>query len=131
MKFEHLMKKRLLFTVLFAANLQAADYASLLFHGNCTTCHFETETVSAPSVIDFRERYISAFPDKKDFVDYMSTWVQHPKEETSLMHDAIEKHELMPELAFDLETLKTITAYIYETDFTKKHVGHKNSSKRQ
>lgn len=119
------MKKTLLTTFLFVLNLQATNYDSLLFHGNCTTCHFETETVSAPSVVDFRERYISAFPDKKDFVAYMSTWVKHPKEETSLMHDAIEKHELMPELAFDLETLKTISAYIYETDFTKKHEGHK------
>ncbi|MGB5963959.1 MAG: cytochrome C, partial [Sulfurimonadaceae bacterium] len=69
-------------------------------------------------------------PKKEDFVKYMSTWVQHPNEETSIMRDAIEKHELMPELAFDLETLKTIAAYIYETDFTKKHEGHNKSSKK-
>jgi len=111
--------------LLLTLNLHATNYDALLFHGNCTTCHYENETISAPSVIEFRARYLSAFPDKKEFVDYMATWVEHPREETSLMHDAIEKHELMPELAFDLETLKTIAAYIYQTDFSKKHQGHK------
>lgn len=56
----------------------------------------------------------------------MSEWVEHPKKETSIMLDAVQKHGLMPELGFDRETLQTIAEYIYETDFTKKHSGHKN-----
>jgi hypothetical protein len=36
------------------------------------------------------------------------------------MHDAIKKHGLMPDLGFDKETLRDISAYIYETDFTKR-----------
>jgi len=115
------MKKRAFIFLLLTLQLQATNYDALLFHGNCTTCHFETETVSAPSVVEFRARYISAFPNKKEFVAYMSTWVENPQESTSLMHDAIEKHELMPALAFDLETLKSIAGYIYDTDFRKKH----------
>ncbi|MCW8894680.1 MAG: cytochrome C [Sulfurimonas sp.] len=99
---------------------------ALLFHGNCTTCHFENKTVSAPSVLEFKNRYMQAFKDKEDFVSYMSTWVKHPKEETSLMHDAVKKHGLMPELGYDINTLKEISAYIYETDFTKHHEGHKD-----
>ncbi len=47
----------------------------------------------------------------------MATWVQHPNAKTSLMNDAIKKHELMPELGFDLYTLKQIAQYIYNTDF--------------
>ncbi|MBU1989265.1 cytochrome C [bacterium] len=97
---------------------------SLLFHGNCTTCHFENKTVSAPSVVYFRDKYISAFPKKEDFVEYMSAWVLHPKEETSIMLEAIEKHGLMPELAFDIETLRTISGYIYETDFKNSSEHH-------
>ncbi|MDD2790816.1 MAG: cytochrome C [Sulfurimonas sp.] len=107
-------------------NINANEMGSLLFHGNCTTCHFENKTVSAPSVVDFKERYMTAFAEKKEFVKYMSEWVEHPKKETSIMLDAIEKHELMPELGFDIETLKTISEYIYETDFTQKHSGHKD-----
>jgi hypothetical protein len=119
------MKSLLLLSLFNLLSLHATNYDALLFHGNCTTCHYENKTVSAPSVVELRARYISAFPIKKDFVTYMATWVEHPREETSLMHDAIDKHGLMPELAFDLETLKIITAYIYETDFSKKHQGHK------
>jgi len=49
----------------------------------------------------------------------MATWVEKPAYEGSLMLDAIEKHELMPELAFNKEALRVISEYIYETDFTK------------
>ena len=55
----------------------------------------------------------------------MSAWVKKPNEETSLMRDAVEQYGLMPELAFDLETLRSISGYIYDTDFSKEH-GHTN-----
>ena len=105
-------------------NLYASDYGSLLFHGNCVTCHLETKAISAPSMVQIREKYKTAFPKKNDFIEYMSIWVKDPKEETSIMLDAIKKYELMPYLHFDMESLKEISAYIYETDFQKKHVGH-------
>lgn len=108
------------------ASLNATDNRSLLFHGNCTTCHFEQKTVSAPSIIELKENYLRAFPIKKDFVEYMSKWVVKPNKETSIMLDAIEKHELMPELGYDISTLREISAYIYETDFTKGHDAHKD-----
>ena len=111
--------------ILFA-QLNASDYGSLLFHGNCVTCHFETKAVSAPSAIEIKERYTTAFSKKEDFVKYMSEWVKNPKEETSIMLDAIKKYELMPYLHYDLETLKEIADYIYETDFNKHHEGHEN-----
>jgi hypothetical protein len=91
-----------------------------LFHGNCITCHHETKAISAPSIIEIREKYLSAFADKEEFVEYMATWVKEPKEETSLMLDAITKYGLMPNLNYELESLKDISAYIYETDFTNK-----------
>ncbi|MEA2100057.1 MAG: cytochrome C [Campylobacterota bacterium] len=111
--------------LLFISQLNATDMRSLLFHGNCTTCHFEKKAVSAPSVMEFKESYLRAFPIKKDFVEYMSKWVLKPNKETSIMLDAIDKHELMPELGFDLTTLMEISSYIYDTDFTKEHEGHK------
>ncbi len=54
---------------------------------------------------------------KKEFVSYMTTWVLKSKKETSLMHDMIEKYELMPELGYDKETLEIISSHIYETTF--------------
>ncbi|MCK9491983.1 MAG: cytochrome C [Sulfurimonas sp.] len=110
--------------LLFFLSLDASEYGSLLFHGNCITCHHETKAISAPSIVEIREKYLSAFADKEDFVEYMSTWVKEPKEETSIMLDAIEKYGLMPELAYELDALREISAYIYETDFSKEHSGH-------
>ena len=119
------MNKIILLVSITIFNLTANDFGSLLFHGNCTTCHFETKALSAPSIIEIQEKYRTAFASKKDFVNYMSTWVLHPNKEGSLMLDAIKKYELMPELGYDLESLKTIAEYIYETDFTQAHSGHK------
>ena len=73
-----------------------------------------------------RENYLKAFPNKKDFVEYMSKWVLTPNAEGSLMLDAIKKYELMPLLGYEESTLKIITKYIYDTDFTKEHEGHKD-----
>lgn len=109
-----------IFFILFSHFLEAGEVSSLLFNGNCLTCHRETKTESAPSVVEFKKRYINAFSNREDFINYMSEWVQHPKEETSLMHDAIKKHGLMPDLGFDIETLKEISAYIYDTDFNSR-----------
>ena len=103
--------------LLLSLTLYADKNAALYFSGNCITCHHITKTISAPSIIEVKKRYLSAFSKKEDFVHYMSTWVLKPKAESSLMHDAIAKHELMPELAYDVQTLEIISAYIYETDF--------------
>lgn len=124
-----MLKSKLLFiTVLLLSSisLNAGSIGSLLFHGNCITCHFETKDNSAPSIMSVRENYLRAFPQKKDFVEYMSKWVLRPKAEGSLMLDAIKKYELMPLLGYEESTLNIIAEYIYDTDFTKKHEGHKD-----
>ena len=111
---------RFLFLALtFLSLLNADEYGALLFDGNCVTCHFKTTEKSAPSMYEVRERYRNAFADKEEFVEYLSQWVLNPSEETSLMHDAIKKHGLMPQLAYEKDVLREIAAYIYETDFLK------------
>ena len=109
--------KHLILLFIFTNFLHADAISSLLFNGNCITCHKETKTISAPSVVEFKTAYKNAFEKKEDFINYMSIWVLNPKKETSLMQSSIKKHGLMPNLGFDLATLKDISAYIYETDF--------------
>ena len=113
------MKKMALLSLLFVSHLFATNYDALLFQGNCTACHLATKSHSAPSIQEIKTHYLSAFPKKNDFVAYMSEWVKVPDEKSTLMHASVEKYGLMPELAYDLETLKSIAGYIYETDFTK------------
>jgi len=116
--------KQLIWLFLLLSSLHADDFGSLLFHGNCVTCHYELEDKSAPAMLHVRERYLRAFPKKEDFVAYMSQWVLRPNEQTSIMQDAIAKYELMPQLAFEKDVLEEIAAYIYETDFRKVHKNH-------
>ena len=110
--------------LLLISQLHADKISALLFHGNCTTCHHELVEKSAPSIVEVKQRYLNAFPRKKEFVKYMSQWVENPSNEHSIMQDAIAKHKLMPQLVFDKKTLKEISSYIYDTDFTKLHNGH-------
>ena len=120
------MLRKTLLLVSCIYTLNADTLGSLLFHGNCITCHHEIKAISAPSMMEVRENYLRAFSKKEDFVKYMTQWVLKPKSETSIMLHSIEKYSLMPQLAFEEEALKDITAYIYETDFTQKHKGHKS-----
>ena len=103
--------------ILVSSLLDASDMRALIFNGNCTTCHFIDETKSAPSMRDVKRSYLNAFPMKNDFINYMSDFIKNPSINKSIMLDAIKKHKLMPHIAFDDETIKDITSYIYDTDF--------------
>jgi cytochrome c551/c552 len=109
--------KNIVLLIFLALHVEANDMSSLMFNGNCITCHKETKTVSAPSVLEFKAVYMGILPNREDFIDYMSKWVQNPDKETAMMPKAVKKHGLMPHLGFDIETLRDISAYIYDTDF--------------
>ena len=108
------MKTKLLILIL-SSNLFASSYGELLFNGNCVTCHSTNDlNKSAPTIKEIQNTYKSAFPEKKDFISYMSTWVLNPNKETSLMDNSIKKYKLMPMLGYDRETLEEISAYLYD-----------------
>jgi len=114
---KHENKMKIVLFVLLAVHIQANDMSSLLFNGNCITCHKETKTISAPSVVEFKKNYKDAFSTKEDFVKFMTAFVLNPTKEKSIMQGSIKKHGLMPHLCYDEEMLKDISSYIYETDF--------------
>ena len=108
------MKIKLLIFIL-SSNLFASSYGELLFNGNCVTCHSTNDlNKSAPTIKEIQNTYKSAFPEKKDFISYMSSWVLNPNKETSLMDSSIKKYKLMPMLGYDRETLEEISAYLYD-----------------
>jgi cytochrome c551/c552 len=111
------MLNKLLLSILFSSALLGANNnALLLLNGNCTTCHFINQSISAPAMKIVQKRYKDAFKDKKEFVNYMSSWINNPNKEGSLMLDMIKKYELMPHMQFDEQTLKEITTYLYENE---------------
>jgi len=116
-----MLKNSYLFYILFYCSSLVGDtLGSLLFHGNCVTCHDKTKTISAPSMVEVQRHYKSAFAKKTDFIKYMSEWVANPSREKSIMLQAIDKHGVMPHLGFEVDALKEIVEYVYDTDFRKK-----------
>jgi len=103
--------------LLFFPFLVFADYGALLFHGNCITCHNETQSISAPSMREIRQNYLEVFSDKEDFVKYMSQFITTPDEELSIMKDKIKKYKLMPLLGYEKSVAQEISAYVYEKEF--------------
>ena len=111
------MLNKFIFLLLISSSINAKNTSSLLLlNGNCTTCHFINQSISAPAMKIVQKRYKEAFKDKESFINYMSSWINNPNIEGSLMHDMIKKYELMPHMQFDEQTLKEITTYLYENE---------------
>jgi len=112
-----MLVNRFFISLLLSSCIYASDDGLLLFNGNCVTCHHSSKSISAPSMMEVQKNYKRAFSKKEDFVNYMSKWVIKPNKETSIMLDAVDKYSLMPELAFEIEVLREISSFIYDTDF--------------
>lgn len=107
------------FAILLAlvVHLNAISLGETLFNGNCTTCHEGTLVAkSAPTTEEINRVYKNEFKSKKEFVEFMATWVYDPDAKTALMPEAIRKYELMPILGLDKESLKIIAEYMYEME---------------
>lgn len=111
------MKKIIIILFILIDSLFAQQYASLFFDGNCVTCHEINIDKSAPSIKRIKEHYLRAFPQKKDFIVYMTNWILNPEIKTSIMQEDIKKFGLMPNLSFDKFTLEQISEYIYTHEF--------------
>ena len=111
------MKKIFLLCTLFIVKLYSFDIGETLWQGNCITCHHPTKSISAPSAKEIKQRYLTVFPQKEDFVAFMAQWVHNPQSKTSIMDDAIKKYGLMPQMAFPLDTTTDIAKYLYKTEF--------------
>ena len=101
---------------LFSSSIFADD-GSLLFNGNCVTCHNSKRSISAPSMKEVRKRYLSAFSEKEEFVKYMSLFIIKPDENISIMRDKVQKYKIMPILGYEESVAKEIATYIFETQF--------------
>jgi len=109
------MKKTLLLLLLTLSSLSANEN-KLLFFGNCIACHGEFGKKSAPHLSEVKGYYLLKYPKKEEFVEHLSSWVAAPNKEDALLSDAIKQYKLMPYLSIELETLKKIADYIYESD---------------
>jgi len=108
--------KKLILLLLIVINSSTANEARLLFFGNCIACHGEFGKKSAPHLSEVKGYYLLAYPKKEDFVNHLASWVFRPNRKKSLLPKAIDRYKLMPYLSIDIDTLKKIATYIYESD---------------
>jgi len=103
-----------------------------LYKTNCAVCHGSTGGMDmnkriAPPIAAVRMHYIGTYPDKTNFINAVSSWVEKQDPNKSLMRGAIQKFNIMPPLAVNKEDAQKIAAYIYagkieELEGFKEHV---------
>ncbi len=72
---------------------------------------------SAPHFSEIKGYYLLAYPTKKEFVDHLSKWVHNPDKKTAKLTSAVKKYkQVMPFLGIDLEILRDIASYLYDSE---------------
>lgn len=94
-----------------------------LMKQKCFICHMEKPDSSkkslmlAPPISRVLEHYKPSYPEKDQFIKAITTWVNNPKEENTLMPGAVRKFKLMPKLSYSSEDLSLIASTLYDMDF--------------
>lgn len=104
-----------------AAQTARNDDLTLLVN-SCTNCHSltsDSENQIAPDLSQIKERYLLKSSNRIEFVELMSGFLLEPKEEISLMPDAIDKYGLMSKLTLTKEIYKEIISSLYDADLNK------------
>jgi cytochrome c553 len=88
----------------------------------CYSCHSISSNshneIIAPPLAAVKHRYLRSYPNKEEFVNAMSQWIQEPKEENALMRGAVQKFKVMPYLLVSQAEAKVIATFIYENDLS-------------
>jgi cytochrome c551/c552 len=82
----------------------------------CITCHQPAHATVAPSFIEIKHAYQTAYPNESDFVGAMVNFILQPSDELSIIPQSIEKYGRMTKLAYKLADLEKIAQFIYSTD---------------
>jgi hypothetical protein len=89
----------------------------------CFACHHPEMSGghagrTGPPMFKVREHYFREGISRKDFVDPILEYVQHPNQDKSKMPGAIRNFGLMPPLVIPKEELAIIVDYIYDHDLS-------------
>jgi len=105
-----------------------------LMKQNCFVCHMEKPDPSkrgqmiAPPMLRVQEHYKPSYPNKKEFVNAIITWVKNPSEDKVMMPGAVRKFNLMPKIEIKDADLKLIAETLYDIDFGNMPKMHQNNN---
>ena len=114
------MKKVLILALILSSGIAFADGKQLV-KDECMMCHVVDgqggEKKSAPPMYAVWHHYRQAHADKESFVAAITTWLQQPQKEKSVMKGAIKKMGLMEKLEITEAQAHSVAEYLYERDF--------------
>lgn len=101
------------------------DYT--LMKTKCLICHqssVEHDKRIAPPMFAVKRRYSNQVENKEQFVKLITKWVLNPNKENAIMHGAVNKFNVMPNLQYKKEDVEKIAAYLYDHDVEKPNCGN-------
>jgi len=99
---------------------EAASEGLTLVKKKCYACHNPNtkshDDIIAPPLIAVKKHYSRAYPAQDEFVREMTNWITNPTKDKALMHGAVNKFRVMPNLAISKEDAEKMANYIYNND---------------
>lgn len=95
--------------------------ALILLQNSCFSCHNPDKAVTtkiAPSLSDVRQQYMTDDISKKEFINNIKYFINHPTVENALMPEAISSYGIMPKLSYKDDDLQLIAEYMYNHDMS-------------
>jgi mono/diheme cytochrome c family protein len=111
--------------VLATQTAQAADDALMaqgfeVFNDVCLACHNDEdqgEDRQAPPMVMVKDRY-ARLGSREAFVAAVSSFVEAPSIERTLMRGAVRNFDVMPDLGVSAEDARAVAEFLYATDLT-------------
>lgn len=107
-----------------------------LMETHCYLCHSpsakEDEGRIAPPMIAVKSRYLMDYDSKEDFVKAISSFVENPTEDNTIMHGAVKNFGVMPKQVFPENAVAQIADFMFDyqieepTWFKEHWQGHGN-----
>ncbi|MEN8168935.1 MAG: c-type cytochrome [Pseudomonadota bacterium] len=126
------MKKIIIMSLLVASGAVFADGKKVL-EQVCMTCHVVDGQGggqrAAPPMYAVWHHYRQAHTDKESFVAAVSSWLQQPQKEKSVMKGAVKKFGLMDKLEIDAVQAQSVAEHLYERSFNlpESYLAHYNA----
>ncbi len=95
-----------------------------LYQTHCSACHgvnggMDMSKRIAPPIIAVRMHYLKVYSDEMSFVNAITSWVEQPAQENSLMPGAIGRFGMMPKIEVSQADIENIAQYIYQGNVEK------------
>ncbi|MEW7977575.1 MAG: hypothetical protein AB2814_09090 [Candidatus Sedimenticola endophacoides] len=88
-----------------------------VFESLCLSCHpvERTPTLSAPPIFAVKNHYLRTHPTREAFIARLSTWLERPDPNASLMPGALRRFGTMPRQELNAQQRRAVAAVLYDT----------------